>query len=52
MFEALRFGKQEKVFAVLFSNFSKCASWWYLCDLHYCAKNTFTISNYLHYNYV
>jgi len=53
MFEALRFGKQEKKFAILFPNFSKCASFrWYLCDLHYCTKTIFTISSYLHYSYV
>jgi len=44
MFEACRFGKQEKRFAVLFPNFIKCAScWWYLCELHYCAQTIFTI---------
>jgi len=52
-FKALRFGKQEKRFEVLFANFSKCAScWWYLCDLYHSAKTIFTISSYLHYNYV
>jgi len=53
MLEALRLGKQEKRFAVLFPNFSKRAScWWYFCDLHYCEKTIFIISSYLHYNYV
>jgi len=53
MFEALRHGKQEKRFAVLFPNFSKCATfWWHFCDLHCFAKTIFTISNYLHHNYV
>jgi len=52
MFEALRLGKQEKGLAVLFPNFSKCAScWWYICDLYYCATTIFTISSYLHCNY-
>jgi len=44
---------RKKRFAVLFPNFSKCASCcWYLCDLQYYAKTIFIISSYLHYNYV
>jgi len=45
-------GKQKNglQFISKFQQMASCC--WYLCDLHYCTKTIFTITSYLHCNYV